>query len=54
MMDDKLSKEKLIEIGVNPDNLNYPRGEMNIIVQLPGYENGKDRGEEITRLLPDV
>lgn len=54
MMDTKLSKEKLIEIGVNPDNLNYPFGQMNIIVQLPGFENDKDCGEEITQLYPDI
>lgn len=54
MMNTKLSKEKLIEIGVNPDNLNYLFGEMNIIVQLPGFENGKDCGKEITQLYPDI
>ena len=27
-----LTKEELIKIGVNPDNMTYPMGEMNVIV----------------------
>ena len=35
-----LTKKELVAIGVNPDNLTYPHGEMNVIVQQFGYENG--------------
>ena len=35
-----LTKEELIAIGVNTENLIYHFGEMNIIVQSFGYENG--------------
>ena len=54
-----LTKEKLIEIGVNPDNLVYPHGEMNVIVQLFGSEDGtrdSSTGEKevIDEMLPDI
>lgn len=50
-----LSKEKLIEIGVNVDNLTYPRGEMNVIVQSFGYpEYDIANDGEITELTPDI
>lgn len=54
-MKNALTTEQLIEIGVNPDNLKYPNGEMNIIVQLFGSENGLDEdGNKITQVSPDV
>ena len=41
-----LTREELIEIGVNPDNMTYPMGEMNVIVQCFGYEDGTFMNEE--------
>ena len=59
-----LTKEELISIGVNPDNLVYPNGEMNIIVQQFGYENGTrtvynpdtDKEDEVPldHMCPDI
>ena len=47
-----LTKEELIKIGVNSDNLNYPCGEMNIVVQCFGTEGD---GEVIdTEISPDI
>lgn len=55
MEDNKLSREKLIEIGVNPDNMKHENGEMNIIVQLFGYENGKtENGKKVENVYPDI
>ena len=45
-----LTKEELIEIGVNPDNMTYPMGEMNVIVQCFGYKGGRfinEDGEDV-------
>lgn len=47
-----LTKEELIAIGVNPDNMVYPHGEMNVIVQCFG-KNEED-GPETTELFPDI
>ena len=60
-----LTREELIGIGMNPDNMTYPRGEMNIIVQCFGYEYGifiNEDGEEVvidnehpvTEVHPDI
>lgn len=55
-----LTHEQLIEIGVNPDNLNYPCGEMNIIVQLFGMtkedilQDQQERGDNSIILNPDI
>lgn len=55
-----LTREQLIEIGVNPDNLNYPCGEMNIIVQLFGLTkkdillDQQERGDNFIILNPDI
>ena len=55
-----LTREELIEIGVNPDNMTYPDGEMNIIVQCFGYEDGLQEnyatGEKgpIKEVYPDI
>lgn len=53
-----LSKEQLIEIGVNPDNLNYPNGEMNVIVQCFGFDDETieaiKSGEDIAEVSPDI
>lgn len=55
-----LTKEELIEIGVNPDNMTYPGGEMNVIVQCFGYEDGTtedyETGEkkQVTEVYPDI
>lgn len=46
-----LTKKQLIEIGVNPDNMKYPMGELNVIVQCFGFENEEDFDGEV---LPDV
>lgn len=59
MAKENLTREQLIEIGVNPDNLVYPNGEMNIIVQLFGSEDGtcdSSTGEKkvIDEMLPDI
>lgn len=47
-----LSKDELIAIGVNPDNLTYPSGEMNVIVQCFGCE--EEDVEELVELSPDI
>lgn len=61
-----LSNDELIKIGVNPDNLNYPHGEMNVIVQCLGCENDegtvsgydeeldKDVQVPMTEVSPDI
>lgn len=54
-----LSTEELIKIGVNPDNLTYPGGEMNVIVQCFGFDDEtirsiKDTGENIVEVSPDI
>lgn len=51
-----LSKEELIKIGVNTDNLTYPMGEMNVIVQLMGksIEDKEDEGDDFYEMNPDV
>ena len=53
-----LTREELIEIGVNPDNMAYPMGEMNVIVQCFGYEDGEDvvidNERSITEVHPDI
>lgn len=53
-----LSKEELIKIGVNPDNLNYNFGEMNIIVQCFGFDDDTiqaiKNGEENAEVHPDI
>ena len=55
VMEDTLTREQLIEIGVNPDNLKHPNGEMNIIVQLFGFEDGvDDDGNPVDHVNPDV
>ena len=51
-MKDDLTREQLIEIGVNPDNL-YDGGEMNIIVQSFGMSNEKiEKGD--LKIYPDI
>lgn len=47
-----LTKEQLIEIGVNPDNL-YPGGEMNIIVQSFGMDKDRLKRGDLT-VYPDI
>lgn len=55
-----LTKEQLIEIGVNPDNTTYPMGEMNVIVQCFGSEDGTEEDYEtgekhqITEVYPGI
>lgn len=49
-----MTKEELLEKGINVDDLNYPYGEMNIIVQCFGQpENEDDRNEDPT-VSPDI
>ena len=53
MKEDYLTREKLIEIGVNPDNLVYPNGEMNVIVQSFGVDPELvEKGE--FKVYPDI
>lgn len=53
-----LSSEELIKIGVNPDNLTYPNGEMNIIVQCFGFDDKTiqsiKNGEDNAEVYPDI
>lgn len=55
-----LTREQLVEIGVNPDNMTYPMGEMNVIVQCFGSEDGTEEDYEtgekhqITEVYPDI
>ena len=53
-----LTKDELIKIGVNPDNLTYPMGEMNIIVQSYGFDEETiqsiKNGDEIAEVSPDI
>lgn len=57
-----LTKEELIAIGVNPDNLIYPNGEMNVIVQCFGCENEDgtvhdyetETDKPMTEVYPDI
>lgn len=52
-MKNDLTREQLIEIGVNPDNLVYPGGEMNIIVQSFGIdEDNLEKGN--LNIYPDI
>lgn len=49
------TKEELIELGINYDNMNYPCGEMNIIVQWFGSPKEDAENEEDGRYAhPDV
>lgn len=53
-----LTKDELIKICVNPDNLIYPMGEMNIIVQSFGFDEEtiqsiKDE-DDIVEVSPDI
>lgn len=49
-----MTKEDLLKLGINVDDLNYPFGEMNIIVQCFGQpENEDDRNEDPT-VSPDI
>ena len=51
-----LSNEELIKIGVNPDNLSYPMGEMNIIVQNRNFDSDGDEfnSDTFTETYPDI
>lgn len=46
-----LTKEQLLAIGVNPENMKYPFGAMNIIVQCFGQ---KDVEERDGKVYPDI
>lgn len=49
------TKEKLIELGINYDNMNYPYGEMNVIVQWFGSPKEDDENEDEGRFAhPDI
>ena len=53
-----LSTEELIKIGVNPDNLTYPQGEMNIIVQCFGFDEDTiksiENEDDVIEVKPDI
>lgn len=49
-----LTKEELVKIGVNVDNLTYPNGEMNVIVQCFGFSEEDIENNERTELSPDI
>jgi hypothetical protein len=59
-MNNNLTREELIAIGVNPDNMTYFCGEMNIIVQCFGSEDGTTYDEKtgsripMTKVYPDI
>lgn len=49
-----MTKEQLTNLGVNFDNMNYPFGEMNIIVQqFPVLKNDED-DEYHMKAMPDI
>jgi hypothetical protein len=49
------TKEELIELGINYDNMNYPYGEMNVIVQWFGSSKEDAENEEDGRYAhPDI
>lgn len=48
-----MTREELIEIGVNPDNMVYPNGEMNIIVHCFGCDDDEIKNNELT-VYPDI
>ena len=52
-MQQDLTREQLVEIGVNPDNLNYLDGEMNIIVQSFGMSEERLQENDL-RIYPDI
>ena len=53
-----LSNEELIKIGVNPNNLVYPDGEMNVIVQCFGLSDDDiqeiENNDSLYEVQPDV
>jgi hypothetical protein len=48
------TKEELIELGINYDNMNYPYGEMNVIVQWFGRSKVNEDGTESDYVYPDI
>lgn len=48
-----MTREELIEIGVNPDNMIYPHGEMNIIVHCFGMDEDEIENNEL-KIYPDI
>ena len=49
------TKEELIELGINYDNMNYPCGEMNVIVQWFGSSKEDVENEGYSRrATPDI
>ena len=48
------TKEELIELGINYDNMNYPFGEMNVIVQWFGRSKVNEDGTESDYAYPDI
>lgn len=49
------TKEELVELGINYDNMNYPCGEMNVIVQWFGSSKEDDENEDEGRFAyPDI
>ena len=48
------TKEELIELGINYDNMNYPFGEMNVIVQWFGRPKANEDGDESDYAYPDI
>ena len=49
-----MTKAELIERGVNFDNMNYPCGEMNIIVQQMAHLKSEVEPGDILQAYPDV
>ena len=48
-----MTKEELAKLGINVDDLKYPMGEMNIIVQCFPQDKDED-GNIVRELFPDV
>lgn len=49
-----MTKEELLEKGINVDDLNYPYGEMNIIVQCFGQSKDENERNEDPAAYPDI
>lgn len=48
-----MTKEELIKLGINVDDLKYPQGELNIIVQcFPQHED--EDGNIVREVFPDI
>ena len=49
-----MTKEELLALGINVDDLNYPNGEMNVIVQCFGQSTDENERKEEPLARPDI